>query len=317
MKFLDLCKVYIRSGGGGGGCVSFRREKYIEYGGPDGGDGGNGGDPNDRAQDTNYILGSMVRIDVDGAALYTIPATNPFSGNTNCMNGSGTMPCPEIYAWGLRNPWRWSFDSLTGDLWVGDVGQGLWEEVNRVDLGMNYGWDDREGAHCYEPSSGCLTNNVDPITEYGHGDGQSVAGGAGAQGGDGDGAQELDGHHGAQRQLVDGQVEVEVHGRQYRAEGRGPAQLDPRPGPLPGTTNDHDHRRRSYHPEPGHAGRPHVLEHPHRDRRAQVHAERAQHEKGLGRGWGAAHGATGSHRIRLGDSSPRARRLKTPRIRAE
>ena len=151
--------------------------------GPDGflyigfGDGGRGGDPNERAQDTNYILGSMVRIDVDGASPYAIPATNPFSSNTNCVNGTGTMPCPEIYAWGFRNPWRFSFDSQTGELWVGDVGQGTWEEIDRVERGMNYGWDEREGAHCFEPASGCSTNNVDPITEYDHRVGFSVTGG--------------------------------------------------------------------------------------------------------------------------------------------
>jgi glucose/arabinose dehydrogenase len=87
------------------------------------------------------------------------------------------MSCPEIYAWGLRNPWRWSFDSQTGELWVGDVGQGAWEEVDRVELGMNYGWDEREGAHCFEPSVGCSTNNVDPITEYNHSVGNSITGG--------------------------------------------------------------------------------------------------------------------------------------------
>jgi glucose/arabinose dehydrogenase len=141
------------------------------------GDGGSGGDPRERAQDTTRILGSMVRIDVNGAAPYDIPATNRFSGNARCVDGMGATDCPEIYAWGLRNPWRWSFDSQTGDLWVGDVGQGQWEEVNRVELGMNYGWDDREGAHCFEPSSGCLTNNVDPITEYDHSVGQSITGG--------------------------------------------------------------------------------------------------------------------------------------------
>ena len=65
------------------------------------------------------------------------------------------MSCPEIYAWGFRNPWRFSFDRQTGELWVGDVGQGAWEEVDRVELGMNYGWDEREGAHCYEPPTGC------------------------------------------------------------------------------------------------------------------------------------------------------------------
>ena len=151
--------------------------------GPDGflyigfGDGGSGGDPNERAQDTTYILGSMVRLDVDSVSPYAIPATNPFASNTNCVDGTGMMSCPEIYAWGLRNPWRFSFDSQTGELWVGDVGQDTWEEIDRVELGMNYGWDDREGAHCFEPPSGCLTNNVDPITEYDHSLGFSVTGG--------------------------------------------------------------------------------------------------------------------------------------------
>lgn len=141
------------------------------------GDGGGGGDPNERAQDTNYILGSMVRLDVDSASPYAIPMLNPFSAFTNCVDGMGTMPCPEIYAWGFRNPWRFSFDSQTGELWVGDVGQSSWEEIDRVELGMNYGWDEREGAHCFEPPSGCSLNNVDPITEYDHSVGFSVTGG--------------------------------------------------------------------------------------------------------------------------------------------
>jgi glucose/arabinose dehydrogenase len=152
--------------------------------GPDGflyigfGDGGGAGDPNERAQDTNYILGSVVRVDVDGPSPYAIPVTNPFATNTNCVDGTGSMPCPEIYAWGFRNPWRFSFDRQTGDLWLGDVGQGAWEEIDRVDAGMNYGWDEREGAHCYEPASGCSLNNVDPITEYANaGDNIAVTGG--------------------------------------------------------------------------------------------------------------------------------------------
>ena len=142
--------------------------------------GGSGGDPNERAQDTSHLLGSIVRLDVDVAppARYAVPATNPFSSNTNCVDGVGVMPCPEIYAWGFRNPWRFSFDSQTGELWVGDVGQADWEEIDRVELGMNYGWDEREGAHCFEPATGCSTNNVDPITEYGHVGGNiSVTGG--------------------------------------------------------------------------------------------------------------------------------------------
>jgi glucose/arabinose dehydrogenase len=157
-----------------GGNIAFGPDGYLYIGF---GDGGGGGDPFERAQNTNYILGSMVRLDVDGGFPYAIPMSNPFSGNTNCVDGRGTMPCPEIYAWGLRNPWRWSFDRQTGELWVADVGQGTWEEVNRVEPGMNYGWDEREGAHCYEPPAGCSLNNVDPITEYDHSVGQSITGG--------------------------------------------------------------------------------------------------------------------------------------------
>jgi len=158
-----------------GGDIAFGPDGYLYAGF---GDGGGAGDPLERGQDTNYILGSMLRIDVDGATPYAIPATNPFATNTNCVDGSGTMPCPEIYAWGFRNPWRFSFDRQTGDLWLGDVGQGAWEEIDRVELGMNYGWDEREGAHCYEPASGCSLANVDPITEYANaGDNIAVTGG--------------------------------------------------------------------------------------------------------------------------------------------
>ncbi len=156
--------------------------------GPDGflyigfGDGGSGGDPNDRAQDTRFILGSIVRIDVDvlPPARYAIPPTNPFFGNTNCVaGGTGIADCPEIYAWGFRNPWRFSFDRQTAALWVGDVGQNNWEEIDRVELNMNYGWNDREGAHCYPPTAAtCSLINIDPITEYANsGDNISVTGG--------------------------------------------------------------------------------------------------------------------------------------------
>lgn len=151
--------------------------------GPDGflyvgfGDGGGSGDPGENGQDTTNVLGTIVRIDVDGAAPYAIPPDNPFAGNSECMNGSGTMDCPEIFAHGFRNPWRFSFDRDTGELWAGDVGQAAWEEIDRVEISMNYGWDEREGAHCFEPPSGCDTNNVDPITEYDHGLGSSVTGG--------------------------------------------------------------------------------------------------------------------------------------------
>ncbi len=133
------------------------------------GDGGGSGDPNNRAQNTRFILGSIVRLDVDVVppTRYAIPATNPFFGNTNCIVGTGVSSCPEIYAWGFRNPWRFSFDRQTGELWVGDVGQNSWEEIDRVELGIDYGWNDREGAHCFPPTVvSCDLMNVDPITEY-------------------------------------------------------------------------------------------------------------------------------------------------------
>ncbi len=151
--------------------------------GPDGflyasfGDGGSGGDPQNNAQNEANLLGTILRIDVDGVSPYEIPVDNPNAGNALCTQGFGGAVCPEIYAWGLRNPWRFSFDSSTGELWAGDVGQGAWEEVDRIQLGGNYGWRVREGAHCFNPSSGCSTAFEDPITEYGRGLGASITGG--------------------------------------------------------------------------------------------------------------------------------------------
>ena len=156
---------------------------HVQFG-PDGnlylglGDGGGGGDPNERAQDNQYLLGTMIRLDIDGGLPYAIPAGNPFEANPVCPQGfSATQDCPEIYAWGLRNPWRFSFDSQTGTLWAGDVGQGSWEEIDVITAGGDYGWDDREGAHCYEPSAGCINDSIEPITEYGRSLGASVTGG--------------------------------------------------------------------------------------------------------------------------------------------
>ena len=128
-----------------GGAIAFGPDGYLYIGL---GDGGSAGDPNDRAQDRTNLLGAMLRLDVDGAAPYAIPAGNPSAGNATCpADHSSPTNCPEIYAWGFRNPWRWSFDAATGDLWLGDVGQGSWEEVDVVELGGNYGWDCREGAN--------------------------------------------------------------------------------------------------------------------------------------------------------------------------
>lgn len=151
--------------------------------GPDGnlyasfGDGGGGGDPAENGQNTGNLLGTIVRINVDGAAPYTIPSDNPFAQNALCRTGVGAADCPEIFAYGLRNPWRMSFDSSTGSLWVGDVGQGAWEEINRLTVGGNYGWNDREGAHCFDPMTACAMGFEEPVTEYDHSVGQSITGG--------------------------------------------------------------------------------------------------------------------------------------------
>lgn len=141
--------------------------------GPDGmlylalGDGGSGGDPQGNAQNTSSLLGKILRLDVDRGATYAIPTDNPFA------NGGGRG---EIYAYGLRNPWRFSFDRATGDLWAGDVGQNKWEEIDKIVRGGNYGWKLREGLACYaQPCS--APNLVDPVVVYGRADGFSVTGG--------------------------------------------------------------------------------------------------------------------------------------------
>ncbi len=123
------------------------------------GDGGDGGDPNDRAQDDSSLLGKMLRLDVDNSPTY-IPIDNP---------GGGWLP--EVWAKGLRNPWRFSFDRLTGDLYIGDVGQNAWEEIDFQSAsstgGENYGWRCREGAHDYN-TTGCAGPYDEPIYEYSH-----------------------------------------------------------------------------------------------------------------------------------------------------
>jgi len=147
--------------------------------GPDGmlyigtGDGGSAGDPQGNGQKLTTLLGKLLRIDVDGGDPYAIPADNPFADG---QRGRG-----EIWAYGLRNPWRFSFDRLTGDLWIADVGQNAWEEINFQPAGapggVNYGWNFREGAHPYrgEPPAGLSL--TDPVAEYPHPEGCSVTGG--------------------------------------------------------------------------------------------------------------------------------------------
>jgi uncharacterized repeat protein (TIGR03806 family) len=172
-----------------GGDIAFGPDGYLYIGL---GDGGSGNDPRQRAQDTTRLLGSMLRIDVIGTgAGYNIPPDNPFATNTKCGPGANANDCPEIYAWGLRNPWRWSFDPDTGVLWAADVGQGAWEEVDIIELGGNYGWRCREGAHDTSNASDCVGGGlIDPITEYSHSLGNSITGGYVYRG---DAVPELDG----------------------------------------------------------------------------------------------------------------------------
>ncbi len=158
-----------------GGDLHFGPDGYLYIGF---GDSGGGGDPRGYGQALDVPHGAILRIDVDGGAPYAIPAGNPFAANTPCDTGNGLEPCPEIFAWGFRNPWRFSFDFVTGKLWLGDVGQNDWEEIDVVEVGQNYGWNVREGAHCYPPGSSCGTAGfTDPITEYGRNVGGSVTGG--------------------------------------------------------------------------------------------------------------------------------------------
>jgi glucose/arabinose dehydrogenase len=133
------------------------------------GDGGGGGDPEETGQDNTDLLGSVLRLDVSGAG-YTSPPTNPFFGSTPGRD--------EVWAYGFRNPWRFSFDSVAGDLWLADVGQGSWEEVDLVTSGGNYGWDCYEGFVSYEPAGCSPSGKIPPEHVYSHADGAcAVTGG--------------------------------------------------------------------------------------------------------------------------------------------
>jgi uncharacterized repeat protein (TIGR03806 family) len=164
-----------------GGHIAFGPDGYLYIGL---GDGGSGGDPwgtIGSGQDLTTTLGKILRIDVDGTAgalAYRIPAGNPFAGNPACGTGTGTQPCPEIYAYGFRNPWRWSFDRASGELWVADVGQNALEEVDRVVAGGNYGWRCFEGTAPYSADCGPnAASSLPPIAQYGRAAGRSVTGG--------------------------------------------------------------------------------------------------------------------------------------------
>lgn len=158
--------------------------------GPDGllyiglGDGGSGNDPTGNGQDLTTLLGSILRIDVDRTQEglnYAIPAGNPFINKTiKKGRGKTAKACPEIYAYGLRNVWRMAFDRETGTLWAADVGQGLWEEINIIAKGGNYGWNIREATHWFRPDGrDTMTGDlIDPVWEYHHDIGKSITGGS-------------------------------------------------------------------------------------------------------------------------------------------
>ncbi|MCA9984250.1 MAG: PQQ-dependent sugar dehydrogenase [Anaerolineales bacterium] len=155
-----------------GGDMHFGPDGYLYIGM---GDGGNQNDPLGHAQDGASLKGKILRIDVTGQATYAIPPDNPYVNNPDVLD--------EIWAFGLRNPWRWSFDRGTGAMWIGDVGQGSWEEVNYVPYGSsgrNYGWNCFEGTHVF-PLAGPLCspgiNHTPPIHEYSHSVGHAITGG--------------------------------------------------------------------------------------------------------------------------------------------
>jgi uncharacterized repeat protein (TIGR03806 family) len=162
-----------------GGNIAFGKDGYLYIGLGDGGGGGDRHGDTGNAQNLNTLLGKMLRIDVNVASGYGIPTDNPFAQNAKCTASGGGNACPELYAWGFRNPWRWSFDRDTQELWVGDVGQNAWEEIDRVVRGGNYGWRCREGAHDFDAATtGCSTASlIEPIAEYDHSQGSAVTGG--------------------------------------------------------------------------------------------------------------------------------------------
>jgi glucose/arabinose dehydrogenase len=158
-----------------GGALAFTPEGFLLI---SLGDGGSGGDPLGNGQSLTTLLGKILRIDVDDPTPgrpYAIPGDNPFADGANGRR-------PEIWLTGLRNPWRLSYDRTTGDLWIGDVGQGAWEEIDvqraGTPGGTNFGWNRMEGRHCFSPGTGCEDPALTlPVTDYGHDQGCTVIGG--------------------------------------------------------------------------------------------------------------------------------------------
>ena len=170
-----LLRMADQFGNHNGGSLAFGPDGYLYIGT---GDGGGGGDPLDSGRRLDTLLAKVLRIDVDGASPdgvgYRIPPDNPFVDTADAR--------PEIWHTGLRNPWRHHFDRATGDLWIGDVGQGEWEEIDRAPAGiggLDFGWNVMEGFHCYrDPGDDCAAPGLTlPVAEYGHDQGCAVTGG--------------------------------------------------------------------------------------------------------------------------------------------
>ena len=163
---LHIAQPYGNHNGGG---VAFGPDGFLYIGL---GDGGSADDPQGNGQNLNTHLGTILRIDVDGGENYVVPADNPF------LKGKGL---PEIWAYGLRNPWRFSFDTLTGDLYIADVGQNEWEEINYLPAGAtggsNFGWNFMEGTHVFVLEPPESVGVIAPVAEYNHDAGCSVTGG--------------------------------------------------------------------------------------------------------------------------------------------
>ncbi len=150
-----------------GGQIAFGPDGFLYIGM---GDGGSGGDPQGNGQKLSTLLGKMLRIDINSGSPYAIPPDNPFVGVSGAKG--------EIWAYGFRNPWRFAFDKMTKRLFVGDVGQGAWEEVDIVTKAGNFGWNIMEGKHCYPPGGTCdQTGLILPIAEYSHAEGIAIIGG--------------------------------------------------------------------------------------------------------------------------------------------
>jgi glucose/arabinose dehydrogenase len=153
-----------------GGSILFGKDGFLYIAT---GDGGSSGDPQNYSQNLGSLLGKMLRIDVNSKANglnYAIPPDNPFKTTANAR--------PEIYAYGLRNPWKVTEDRSTGKFWIADVGQNAREEVDILEKGGNYGWRVAEGKVCYSPNNNCnRTGFVEPVFDYGTSEGRSITGG--------------------------------------------------------------------------------------------------------------------------------------------